>query len=97
MVGIAAEWPHLLKVSQHMLLCSLGIADSARFIEALQKVRQGTEVPMVMLMRTLGVELWLRSLTAREVLRGPAHQTRPATKQALPQTDDVSPIASNVN
>jgi asparagine synthase (glutamine-hydrolysing) len=67
-VGIAAEWPHLLALRQHMLLSSLGIADSGRFMEALQKARQGADVPIVTVMRTLGVELWLRNLTTRHIL-----------------------------
>ncbi len=96
-VGIAAELPHLLELGEHMLMSSLGIADSTRFIEALQKIQQGADVPMVTLMRTLGIELWLRNLTARHVLGDAAWQTRAATKEALPKTDDVSPIASNVN
>ena len=78
-----------------MLLGSLGIADSTRFVESLQKTRQGADVPIVPLMRTLGIELWLRNLTTRHVLGDDAWQTQAATKQALPQTDDVSPIASN--
>jgi asparagine synthase (glutamine-hydrolysing) len=97
MVGIAAELPRLLELSQHMLISSLGISDSTRFVEALQKTRQGAEVPIVPLMRTLRIELWLRTLTARHVLGDASWQTGLATKQALPQTDDVSPMASNVN
>jgi asparagine synthase (glutamine-hydrolysing) len=97
MVGIAAELPHLLELGQHMLMSSLGIANSTHFVEALQKTRQGAEVPIAMLMRTLRIELWLRNLTTRQVLGGAAWQTRAATKQALPQTDEVSPIVSNVN
>jgi asparagine synthase (glutamine-hydrolysing) len=96
-VGIAAELPRLMELGQHMLLSSLGIADSTRFVEALQNTRQGAEVPVVPLMRTLGIELWLRNLAARHVLGDAAWQTRAATKQAIPQTDDVNPIASNVN
>jgi asparagine synthase (glutamine-hydrolysing) len=94
-VGIAAEWLHLLELSQHLLISSLGIADSTRFVEALQEAQQGAEGPIVPLMRTLGIELWLRNLAARHVL-GDA-QTRPAREQALPQTDDVSQTVSNVN
>jgi asparagine synthase (glutamine-hydrolysing) len=97
MASIAEEWPHLLELGQHMLVSSLGIADSTRFVEALQKIRQGAEVPIVPLMRTLGIELWLRSLTTRHVLSGAAWETSPATKQAVPKTDDVRPIAPNVN
>ena len=97
MVAIAAEWPHLLELAQHMLMSSLGIADSMRFVEALQKTRQGVEVPVVPFMRTLGIELWLRNLSTTHVLRDAVLDTRAATKQALLQTDDESPIASNVN
>jgi len=97
MVGIAAEWPHLLELGQNMLLSSLGIADTPRFLETLQKTRQGADVPIVPLMRTLGIELWLQNLTSRHVLANAAWKTRAATKQGLPQTDDVSPIASNVS
>jgi asparagine synthase (glutamine-hydrolysing) len=96
-VGISAELPRLMELSQHMLIGSLGIADSTRFVEALQKTRQGAEVPVVPLMRTLGMELWLRNLTARHVLGDASWQTKPAAKRALPKTDDASPIASNVN
>ncbi len=95
--GIEAEWPRLVELGQHMLVSSLGIADSTRFVEALQNTRQGAEVPIVPLMRTLGIELWLRNLAAWHVLGDAASQTRAATKQAIPQTDDVNPIASNVN
>jgi len=55
--GIAAEWPHLLELGQNMLMSSLGIADSTHFVEALQKIRQGADVPIIPLMRTLGIEL----------------------------------------
>jgi asparagine synthase (glutamine-hydrolysing) len=96
-VGIAEALPHLLEISQHLHISSLGIADSKRFVDALQKTRQGAEVPIVPIMRTLGMELWLRNLTARHVLGDSAWETRPAAKQALPPTNDVRPMTSNVN
>jgi hypothetical protein len=65
-VAIAAEWPHLLELTRHMLLGSLEIADSTRFAEALQKARQGMEVPVVTIMRTLGIEIWLRKKTQQK-------------------------------
>ena len=95
-IGIAAELPHLLEVSHKMLMTSLEIADSTRFVEALQKTRQGAVVSIVALMRTLGIELWLRHLTTRHVLGDSSWRRGMPAKQALPQTDDVSPIASNV-
>jgi asparagine synthase (glutamine-hydrolysing) len=93
--ALTAEWPHLLEFGQHMLLSSLGITDSTSFVQELQKIRQGADVPIVPLMRTLGIELWLQNLTARHVLSGAAWQGRAPIKQALPQTDDMSPIPSN--
>jgi asparagine synthase (glutamine-hydrolysing) len=96
-VGIAAEWPHLLELSQHLLLSSLGVANSTRFVEALQRIRQGADDPIVPLMRTLDIEFWLRNLTAKHVLDGAAWQRRATTEQALPKTDGISPIASDVN
>ncbi len=96
-MGIDAELPYLLELGQHLLTTSLGITDSTRFVEALHQIRQGAEVPMVTLMRTLGIELWLRSLTAKHVFHHAAPQAQPTTNQALPQTDDVSSIASNAN
>jgi asparagine synthase (glutamine-hydrolysing) len=91
-LGIAAEWPHLLELSQHMLMSSLGITDSMRFAEALQKIRQGADVPIVPLMRTLDMELWLRSLAVSHVLGDAAWQTRATPKQAPPQPINKSTI-----
>src|SRR6266403_3052891 len=64
MANISAQWPRLLDFSQHMLVSSLGITNSAEFVDALQKARLGQQAPIVLLMRTLGVELWLRNLRA---------------------------------
>jgi len=96
-VGIAAEWPHLLELGQKMLTSSLGIADSTRFVEALQKTRQGADVPIIPLMRTIGIELWLRNLTARQVLLSATWGTQATIRHMLPKTDNVSPIASSVH
>jgi asparagine synthase (glutamine-hydrolysing) len=96
-VAIAAEWPHLLEPGQSLLTSSLGIVDSRCFTEALQKIQEGANVPIVPLMRALGIELWLRNLTSSHVLADAVWQRGTATKQTFPQTDDVSPIASNVN
>jgi len=66
--GMEREWPRLVQLSQHMLISSLGISDSTRFLEGLRKLRQGADDPIVPLIRTLGIELWLRNLTDWQVL-----------------------------
>jgi asparagine synthase (glutamine-hydrolysing) len=95
-MGIAAEWPRLLELGQHMLVTPLGIADSTRFVESLQKARQGADVPLVTIMRTLSIELWLRNLATQHVLDDATLQEE-ATKRVLPKTRDINRIASNAN
>jgi len=66
--AIAAESASLVEISRQMISDSLGFIDSKDFSEALLKVRRGMEVPTVTVMRTLGVEFWLRNLRDHEVL-----------------------------
>jgi asparagine synthase (glutamine-hydrolysing) len=61
-VAISSGSTGLVEISHHMVSNSIGIVDTEGICEALQKVRQGQEVPMVCLMRTLGIEFWLRNL-----------------------------------
>lgn len=95
-VVMAEELPHLLEIGQHLVTSSLGIADSTGFVQALHRIRQGADVPMVTLMRTLGIEIWLRNLTARHILDDTALRRQIPTKQGLPRADDVNPMASKV-
>ena len=96
-MSIEAELPYLSELNQHLLISSHGIANSTRLVEALHQIQQGADVPIVPLMRTVGIEIWLRSLTTKLVMDDAALQTRPVTKQGVSQTDDVSPLASNAN
>src|SRR5439155_15852820 len=41
MVAISNDWAHLIEMTQNMLSSSLGIVDSERISEALQKARRG--------------------------------------------------------
>jgi asparagine synthase (glutamine-hydrolysing) len=68
MVAISNDWAHFVGMTQNMLSSSLGIVDSERISEALQKVRRGEEVPMVTLKRTLCLEEWLKDLRASEII-----------------------------
>ena len=78
MANIRAQWTDLIELTQHMLSNELGIVDSVRFTSALQKAREGQEVALVALLRTLIVERWVRNLQARTVLR--------ETRSAVPLT-----------
>src|SRR5437879_11452533 len=41
MVAISNDWAHFVAMTQNMLVSSLGIVDSERISDALQKVRRG--------------------------------------------------------
>jgi len=68
MVAISNDWAHFAGMTQNMLSSSLGIVDSERISEALQKVRRGEEVPMITLRRTLCLEEWLKDLRALGII-----------------------------
>jgi len=62
MKSISANWSSLMHISQHMVTDSLGVVDARVFAETLRSARDGNEVPLVTLLRTLTIELWLRRL-----------------------------------
>ncbi len=68
MVAISNDWAHFAGMTQNMLSSALGIVDSERISEALQKVRRGEEVPIITLKRTLSVEGWLKDLRALGII-----------------------------
>jgi asparagine synthase (glutamine-hydrolysing) len=67
LAAISAEWTHFTDMTQHMASSLLGIVEAERFLEALQKARQGQEVPTVTVMRTIAIERWLRHLKDRNL------------------------------
>jgi asparagine synthase (glutamine-hydrolysing) len=83
MAEISADWPRYADMTQHMLSCSLGIVEAKKFLEALQKARHGEEVPVVTLMRTLGIENWLQKLKDSKQLNSTAaaKRDRPLKKE----------------
>lgn len=67
---ILADWDRYAALTQHLISEALGIVDGEKFFEALQKVRRGEEVPLVPLLRTLQIEMWLRNLAAQRFFQG---------------------------
>ncbi len=60
--AISAEWASLIALSQHMSSSALGIVHQTRFIESLDRAKSNNKVPLVLLMRTIFLEVWLRTL-----------------------------------
>jgi len=79
-VTISTEWTDLVEMSQHMVSSSLGIIDPESISEVLKKTRNGHVVPVIPLMRTIGIELWLRKLRAVKSMN---LDTPPKNKLAL--------------
>jgi len=92
MTSISAQWPAFLEFSQRMLSHSLGIVDSERFSDALQSVRHGQELSVVLLMRTLGMELWLRALTRRNTLNVRAIARSKEANKVFTKNEPMKPV-----
>ena len=75
MAAIAADWSRYTEMTQHLVSGSFGIIETKEFSQALQKARQGQELPMVTLIRTLSIESWLRKLKESKVLNVTASGT----------------------
>jgi asparagine synthase (glutamine-hydrolysing) len=68
MTAIGADWSYLIDMSNDVRLTSLGILDAREFSLVVQRVRHGQEVPLVLLLRSLLLESWLRSFKAHTKL-----------------------------
>jgi asparagine synthase (glutamine-hydrolysing) len=64
MVAVSKDWSFVTAIVQNMFSASLGIVDTDRFLEILQKARRGEEVQMLAVNRTLFLEGWLKDLLA---------------------------------
>jgi asparagine synthase (glutamine-hydrolysing) len=69
--GRSPNLPSWAEIGQYMISSSVGIMNSDRFLEALQKARRKEDVPIESLMRTLELECWMRQLAIRGVLASP--------------------------
>jgi asparagine synthase (glutamine-hydrolysing) len=68
MIAIGAEYPALLEMSGRLIGNSLGILGPRELLDTLQKARRCQEIPMVGLMRTINIELWLRKLKNSKIV-----------------------------
>src|ERR1700676_1996881 len=89
LADISKEWTSLTEVSQNMISDSFGIVDAKGFSEVLQKARNGQEIPMVTLMRTLGIEAWLRGLQSFRMLVGAGENSGEPLRLLAPITSSA--------
>jgi asparagine synthase (glutamine-hydrolysing) len=86
-VAISRDWSNLARLTEEMASQFFGVIDSAKFSEILRKAQQGKEVHIVAIMRTLGIEVWLRNLQKQRFLTGGVRQ-----KDDLPLQDAVGNV-----
>jgi asparagine synthase (glutamine-hydrolysing) len=70
LAGLSTRWTDIVELTENMVSSSLGFIDGNCFLEILEKARHGQDVPIIALMRTLDLELWLRHLRNHGVLSG---------------------------
>lgn len=70
LVAISEEWSRFNELAGSMVSESAGIVEAGMFLETLRLARYGQEIPTVTVMRTLGLESWLRNLSNRGILAG---------------------------
>jgi asparagine synthase (glutamine-hydrolysing) len=63
--------------SRDFLCSSLEIVDSATLLDALKRAKDGEDLPLPPLVRTLSLECWLRRLANRKVLAEPLKPDHP--------------------
>ena len=68
------DWTTMIAASGGMISGSLEIVNARAFAEALQEARQGHDVPLVTLVRTMRLEYWLRHLRAAGLLDPSGHR-----------------------
>jgi asparagine synthase (glutamine-hydrolysing) len=68
-VQVSEQFDALLETLDPMILASLGIVDRAAFGRELEKARVGLEILPIALLRTIGMEAWLRNLGAAGLLK----------------------------
>lgn len=67
LAAISKDWARLEQMSRVLVSSELGIIDQQKLEQNIEKARQGHEVLVVLLIRTLAIETWLRHARARSI------------------------------
>jgi asparagine synthase (glutamine-hydrolysing) len=94
LAAISPTWASSAELCQCKASHSLGIVDTKDFSEALQKAALGQEVSMVLLMRTLGVESWLRSLRSCNRPNGTTAPRNAYEPHGMPKREQANSVNS---
>jgi asparagine synthase (glutamine-hydrolysing) len=70
MMKVLADWSDLEPTCGHMISGELDLINARAFVEAMNKARNGEEVAIAAMVRTLCLEIWLRNLQHFGILSG---------------------------
>ena len=90
--ALIREWPRFSELFANASICARGYADSRSLQEALNRGRYGQERFSGLLMRTITLELWLRTLEERSS----TYKNTTLCKQPSDRQVQVLPVASAV-
>ena len=71
LVGFSEHFDLLLQELDPLFTASLGFVDPEAFHRGLEKARNGRETSPIALLRTIGMEAWLRNLASEGLLQSP--------------------------
>lgn len=72
LVALAQDWRELEKILDSPLVAQFGYVDKLTFLNALLGAKSGNIPQLLPLLRALSLELWLRDVTERGLVRPPA-------------------------
>lgn len=72
-------WSRAQEMTEDLAIASLGIVRRDAFLSALENARHGREVPIVTMIRTIAIEIWLRSVISQGLVEGGAREFAWAT------------------
>jgi asparagine synthase (glutamine-hydrolysing) len=81
LLAITREWTNLCELVANPVLGSLGVIRPAGIRSVLEQARQGRPVPLVSLLRTLMVELWLQRLCQTGKVEVPSQGCGPISER----------------
>jgi asparagine synthase (glutamine-hydrolysing) len=82
-MAISDQWRSLVQERQEMICASLRLVDQDRLLNAMDKARQGHEVQIVPLLRTLVSEYWLRHVAHHGVFGPLSFANDPIEQESL--------------
>jgi asparagine synthase (glutamine-hydrolysing) len=68
MAALAGSWKQITSLTDRMIAEELGLLHRAQFLHSLESARQGREEPVVLILNTLRLELWLRNALVRGIV-----------------------------